>query len=220
MTPQSTSIPAMSGQTPPPQDLASGTVDTSSSSSSPSNTTGASLSSRIQSSNDAPTTTTNGVSSHSHSQPPASARELPPEAIALASRLFDMARQGETRGLESYLQAGIPPNLTNSTGDTLLMLAAYHNREETVASLLERGADPDALNGKGQSPLAGAIFKGHTEVVRTLVHKGHADVRKGKPNAVECAAMFKRWEEAEIMGVLEEAKQLAPNLNPVGSRDG
>jgi len=163
--------------------------------------------------------TMNGSAEHS-AQPPSSVRDLPPEALALAAKLFDMARQGETATLEAYLNAGLPANLTNATGDTLLMLAAYHDRPETVAALLGRGADPNALNDKGQSPLAGAIFKGHVNVVRTLVQQGKADVRAGKPNAVECAAMFKRWEEAEIMGTLDECKELSPRLNPVGSRDG
>jgi len=148
-----------------------------------------------------------------------SAKELPPEALQLASKLFDIARAGESDSLGAYLAAGIPPNLTNHAGDTLLMLASYHNHPATVSLLLSKNADPNALNDKGQSPLAGAVFKGHEGVVKVLVNEGKADIRAGKPTAVECAAMFKRWDLAEVMGVLEECKQLGPVLNPVGSRD-
>lgn len=108
----------------------------------------------------------------------------------------------------------------NHAGDTLLMLAAYHNHPSLVSALLQRGSDPNILNEKGQSPLAGAVFKGHEEVVRVLVEEGKADVRNGRPNAVECAAMFRKWEIAKIMGVEEEARELGPTLNPVMSRDG
>jgi uncharacterized protein len=55
----------------------------------------------------------------------APASQLPPEAIELANKLFDFARDGNLAALDQYLSAGIPPNLTTSKGDTLLMLAAY-----------------------------------------------------------------------------------------------
>jgi uncharacterized protein len=42
----------------------------------------------------------------------------------LAGRLFDMARSGDTATLAAYLDAGVPVNLTNGAGDTLVMLAA------------------------------------------------------------------------------------------------
>ena len=125
---------------------------------------------------------------------------LPPAALDLASRIFDMARQGDTEPLSSYLSAGIPPNLTNSSGDTLLMLAAYHGRTSTVTALLEHGADVNALNGRGQSPLAGSVFKDYQEVVKVLMDKG-ADVKIGRPDAMQSAGMFGRRECAELMGV-------------------
>lgn len=144
---------------------------------------------------------------------------LPSEALDLAAKLFDMARQGQVASLTAYLDAGIPLNMRNSTGDTFLMLAAYYNRLELVELLVARGADANILNDKGQSPLAGAVFKDYTSVARVLVDAGKADVRAGRPNALETAAMFKRWECAKLMHVEEECRQLSPILNPVGSRD-
>ncbi|CAD6570467.1 MAG: hypothetical protein CYPHOPRED_003951 [Cyphobasidiales sp. Tagirdzhanova-0007] len=158
-------------------------------------------------------------STHQGNGVPEIARELPVEALELAAKLFNLARAGDHATLLPYLQAGIPPNLTNHSGDTLLMLAAYHNHPVLVSDLLARGSDPNVLNDKSQSPLAGAVFKGHEEVVRVLVEEGQADIRAGKPSAVECAAMFKRWESAKNMGVEAECKALSPNLNLVGSRN-
>ena len=160
----------------------------------------------------------NGDNATAPSAPP-SASSLPPEALALAAKLFDLARQGDLATLTPYLAAGIPANLTNSSGDTLLMLASYYNHAPLVSHLLSRGADPNVLNDKGQSPLAGAVFKGYEEVVKVLVEEGKADIRNGHPNAVDTAAMFKKWECAKFMGVEEEARSRSTELNPVGSRD-
>jgi ankyrin repeat protein len=130
----------------------------------------------------------------------ASSTTLPPAALALASTLFDLARSGTTPALEQYLVAGIPKNLTNASGDTLLMLASYHGHADTARMLIEQGADANVLNGRGQSPIAGAVFKGYDDVVRIL-YEGGADVGLGQPSAVECARMFKRGNCLKLFGV-------------------
>lgn len=122
---------------------------------------------------------------------------LPPEALQLATKLFDLARAGSTAELIQYVSHGIPPNLTNQAGDTLLMLAAYHGHADTVRELIAAGADVDAVNNKGQAPIAGAVFKMHDEVVRALWDAG-ADPKAGHPNALDCAKMFKREDLATL----------------------
>lgn len=117
----------------------------------------------------------------------------------IATRAYDLARAGETAALEAYVGAGLPANLTNQDGDTLLMLAAYHGHGETVAMLLGAGADPDRLNDRGQSPLAGAIFKGEDAVVHILLGAG-ADPDRGTPTARAAAEMFARPAYLELMG--------------------
>ncbi|MEU0486255.1 hypothetical protein ABZ260_44735 [Streptosporangium sp. NPDC006013] len=47
-----------------------------------------------------------------------------PELEEFATRLFDLARAGETETLGAYAEAGVPADLTNDKGDTLPMLAA------------------------------------------------------------------------------------------------
>ncbi|QBI54307.1 ankyrin repeat domain-containing protein [Streptomonospora litoralis] len=122
---------------------------------------------------------------------PADASGPDPDVIELASRVFDLARRGETDLLTAYLDAGVPVNLTNDKGDTLVMLAAYHGHARTTALLCERGAEVDRLNDRGQSPLAGAVFKGEDEVVDVLVDHG-ADPGAGTPSALEAARMFEK----------------------------
>lgn len=90
--------------------------------------------------------------------------EVPdPEVIELATKVFDLARRGEIEALSAYIDAGVPANLTNDRGDTLVMLAAYHGHASAVRALIERGAEPDRPNDRGQTPLAGAVFKGRTK---------------------------------------------------------
>ncbi|MFF9630017.1 ankyrin repeat domain-containing protein [Streptomyces fradiae] len=122
-----------------------------------------------------------------------------PEVVDLASRIFDLARRGDTDTLAAYVDAGAPANLGNDKGDTLVMLAAYHGHASTVAALLARGADPDAVNDRGQTPLAGAVFKGEDAVVRALLDGG-ADPEAGTPSALETARMFGRTELLELFG--------------------
>ncbi|MFI7385861.1 ankyrin repeat domain-containing protein [Streptomyces sp. NPDC049813] len=122
-----------------------------------------------------------------------------PEVVELATKIFDLARRGETEALVGYVDAGVPANLTNDRGDTLVMLAAYHGHAEAVRALLARGADANRANDKGQTPLAGAVFKGEEGVIRALLD-GHADPAAGTPSAVDTARMFGRTELVELFG--------------------
>lgn len=112
--------------------------------------------------------------------------DIPPEALELASRMYNAARQGHVDVFEQALPAGLPANMTNEKGDTLvgwdlrwrllrhvlilcvvyqLMLAAYHGHAQLVKLLMDHGADPNRVNDRGQSPLAGAVFKMEDAVV-------------------------------------------------------
>ncbi|MDX3073835.1 ankyrin repeat domain-containing protein [Streptomyces sp. NPDC088354] len=122
-----------------------------------------------------------------------------PEVLQLAAKVFDLARQGGTETLVAYVDAGVPANLTNDRGDTLVMLAAYHGHAATVTALLRRGADPDRPNDRGQTPLAGAVFKGEDEVVHALLDAG-ADPAAGTPSAIDTARMFGKTELLELFG--------------------
>ncbi|PNP84437.1 hypothetical protein FNYG_02066 [Fusarium nygamai] len=127
------------------------------------------------------------------SNQPARAGSLTPEMIEFASRMYDAARKGDVATFEQALPAGLPPNLTNDKGDTLLMLAAYHGHADLVKVLIQHGADPNRLNDRGQSPLAGAVFKKEDAVIQELLDGG-ADPEYGQPSAAECITMFKQEE--------------------------
>ena len=118
-----------------------------------------------------------------------SSESIDPGVIELAGRVFDLARNGTTDDLRDYLAAGVPVNLTNDKGDTLLILAAYHGHPDTVAALLDRGADHGRVNDRGQTALAAAVFRQSEPAVSALLAAG-ADPDAGSPSARATAVFF------------------------------
>ena len=126
------------------------------------------------------------------------ADELDAETLDFAHRMFDLARSGATGELVAHVAAGLPANLTNHKGDTLLILAAYHTHPATVAALLEHGADPARVNDNGQTALAAAVFRQSAEIVEMLLAAG-ADPAGGHPSATDTAAFFHLPEMAALL---------------------
>jgi ankyrin repeat protein len=115
----------------------------------------------------------------------------PEQQARVVAIAMDLAREGRTAELVEFLDHGLPVDIADRDGNTLLMLAAYHGHADTVETLVARGADVDRRNDRDQSPVAGAIFKGEESVVRILVEAG-ADLDAGTPTARASAAMFGR----------------------------
>jgi ankyrin repeat protein len=127
--------------------------------------------------------------------------EIDPQLLELAHEVFELARRGDAAMLAAVIDKGVPPNLRNDKGDSLVMLAAYHGHDDAVRTLLERGADPNMRNNNGQTPLAGAAFKGFKSIIETLLDHG-ADVEGASPDgrtALMVAAMFNRTDIVELL---------------------
>ena len=124
--------------------------------------------------------------------------ELDAGTLDFAHKVFELAREGETEQLMAYVDAGLPVNLTNDKGDTLLILAAYHDHPETVAALLERGADTKRLNNRGQTALAAAVFRRSERGVLALLAAG-ADPSAGNPSARDMATFFELPEMEQLL---------------------
>lgn len=52
--------------------------------------------------------------------------ELPPEAIAFATRMYDAARSGQMDVFQQALPAGLPANMMNDKGDSLVWISSSH----------------------------------------------------------------------------------------------
>lgn len=124
---------------------------------------------------------------------------LSDDELAFLESVFDLARQGKTDQLISYIERGIPVNLTNSKGDSLLILASYHRNTDTVSALLQAGADVDRINDMGQTALASATFRNDEPIVRLLLDAG-ADPSLGSVNAL---AVAKQFELSEMLSLLD-----------------
>ncbi len=123
---------------------------------------------------------------------------LDAEKLAFAHRMFDLARDGRADELGAYIDAGVPVNLTNDKGDTLLILAAYHGHPDTVAALLARGADPARVNDNGQTALAAATFCRSAAAVTALLDAG-ADPEQGRQSALATATVFELPDMLELL---------------------
>jgi len=130
------------------------------------------------------------MSTHASVGPP----ELDDQTHALALELFQLVRAGDVARLSHLLGLGLVPNLRDSKGDSLLMLAAYHGHAEAVRVLLRHGADPTLANDRAQTPLGAAAFKGDVDVLWALLEGGAPvdDHPEGGRTALMLAAMFDR----------------------------
>lgn len=115
--------------------------------------------------------------------------DLTPEELAFLQSAFELARSGQTEQLAKYVDAGLPVNLTNTSGDTLLILAAYHKHADLVRALLDRRADHGRVNDRGQTALAAAVFRQERDIVTMLLDAG-ADPDLGPRSAVTIAEFF------------------------------
>ncbi len=125
---------------------------------------------------------------------------LTDEELAFLHSIFDLAREGDAEKLMAVIDQGIPVDLTDSKGDTLLILAAYNGHDAVAAGLLERGADINRLNDKGQGALTCAVFRKNEPLTRFLLQNG-ADPRLGAQNALAVTDMFGL---PELKAVIEE----------------
>jgi ankyrin repeat protein len=128
--------------------------------------------------------------------------DLTPDELEFLHSVLDLARAGARDELATVLDGGVPVNLSGGAGDTLLILAAYHDHPSTVAMLLERGADAGRINDRGQTALGAAVFRRSVESVTALLAHG-ADPAAGERSALQIAQFF---ELEEMTALLEATK--------------
>ncbi|GGH63879.1 ankyrin repeat domain-containing protein [Rothia aerolata] len=123
---------------------------------------------------------------------------LTPEEIDFLNSVFDLARDNKPIALKSLIDQGVPVDLTDSKGDTLLILATYHENREVVEMLLEAGANINALNNRGQTPLLCAVFRNNAELTQLLLQAG-ADTTLGHQSPLEVARFFQLPEMEKLL---------------------
>ncbi|TFD95250.1 ankyrin repeat domain-containing protein [Cryobacterium lactosi] len=108
---------------------------------------------------------------------------------AIVHGVFELARDGRTGPLGEMIDAGVPVDVVNARGDSLLIVAAYGQQVETVRELLRRGADTATVNSMGQTALACAVFRGNEPILLDLLAAG-ADPDLGSHSGIQIADQF------------------------------
>lgn len=140
-----------------------------------------------------------------------------PEELARLQQAFDWARMGDVDRLGEHLDSGRPVNLTNDRGDTLLMLAAYHDQPAAVDLLVRRGADVDRVNDNGQTALGAAVFRRSPAVVTRLLTAG-AGGDVGPRSARDVARFFGLAEMRLLLGDLPADTRPSASDDAAGRR--
>lgn len=123
-----------------------------------------------------------------------------PVSLEVIEGTFDLARQGRTGPLGEMIDAGVPIDVRNPRGDTVLIVATYAEQEHTVADLVRRGADLNALNAAGQTAISCAVFRKNETLLRMLLDAG-ADPDAGPLSAV---AITEQFSLPEMRAILDE----------------
>ncbi|GLY47823.1 ankyrin repeat domain-containing protein [Lentzea sp. NBRC 102530] len=131
---------------------------------------------------------------------------LTEQELSFLRSMFDLARSGDASRLGACIDDGVPVNLTNGAGDSLLILAAYHCHPDTVRALLARGADTGRVNDRGQTALGAAVFRRSRPVVELLLDAG-ADPALGPRSAVDVARFF---DLPEMLALLQGVRAPEP----------
>lgn len=83
-------------------------------------------------------------------------------------QFLNSAKDGNTKVVELFLQAGMNVNTKNADGQTALMLAAYTGHIDTVKLLLKHGAYINVIDKFGDSALSWAAAESHADIVKLL----------------------------------------------------
>mmetsp|Transcript_770 Transcript_770/g.1282 ORF Transcript_770/g.1282 Transcript_770/m.1282 type:complete len:237 (+) Transcript_770:102-812(+) len=87
--------------------------------------------------------------------------------------IFSYARHGRCADMERLLDRGIPLNVRDEYGNTILTIACQNGNKKVAKAVLRRGADINARNHKGNTPLHYCFHYGYGDTLgQYLMTKG------------------------------------------------
>lgn len=120
------------------------------------------------------------------------------QRAAFLDGLFNLARNGHVEELREMLESGVPLDILNARGDSLLIIATYAQQPEVVSMLLALNARTDQVNSMGQTAISCAVFRNDKEILEQLLTAG-ADPQLGAHSALAIAQQFQITEMIEIL---------------------
>lgn len=107
--------------------------------------------------------------------------------------------------IRRHLRDGVEVDSTGNIGQTPLMVAAKHNRIESLGILLDHGADVNARDREGNTPLMIAVREGNIEAVRMLLqHDPNLSLKNA--DGQTASQIARRLGHDQIMVELQKAK--------------
>jgi hypothetical protein len=100
---------------------------------------------------------------------------VPHKAIAVTDKLLLNMRKTtdvSSKDVEEAIELGMPVDVVDTNGRSLLVTAAFTANKEAVFTLLKHYADPNKLMHTGMSALIYASGEGHVEILRALLKHG------------------------------------------------
>ena len=87
--------------------------------------------------------------------------------------VFSFARHGRTDDIEDLLDRGLPVDVRDEFGNTLLTIASQNGNKRVAKLVLRRGSNINARNHKGNTPLHYTFQYGYGETLgQYLISKG------------------------------------------------
>ena len=96
-----------------------------------------------------------------------------PQRLAYRKRaLISAVKTGNTESVVDLLDGGVPVNIKDDEGLSLLHLAAQGDHVTTMRHLIKRGCNVDSVDDRGATPLHLAAAMGQTKSVIELIRSG------------------------------------------------
>ena len=127
--------------------------------------------------------------------------------------LISAVKAGNTKAVAELLDEGVPINIKDDEGMSLLHWAAWGGHVTTMRLLIRRGCDVDSVDGRGLTPLHCAAATGQTKAVRELI-------RKGSSKSVVAGDYGTPLHQAALNGHVETAVAMLEEGCPLGVVSG
>lgn len=94
------------------------------------------------------------------------------EAVPLDVQLAELIKSGKNAELMEKIRGGLEVNHRDSSGSSLLAIAAKNGNVELMSALLNAGADKEGLDNVGRTPLMNAAQSKNAAAVQALLDAG------------------------------------------------
>lgn len=119
--------------------------------------------------------------------------------------LVEAVRKNNAAAVQTLLDKGANPNVRNSAGVPVLIMAASRGYVTVGRELLDKGADPQVKGQEGTTALLEAVSNRHAEIVKLLIAKGakvNATYDKGMMQGATALSVATMDGDAAMVSVL------------------